>query len=178
MSSKQKRREFLVKGLTLGAMAVTANTGLPMCLRAAFAGGRPQKTPGAAKEKSLEELAYCGYDCSTCILYKATQENDLKVKEEVAKGWLKHYGVAVKPEDVACDGCRSKTGRLSYPCDVVCDVRKCGVARGITSCAVCPDFPACGKEQWKRWPDVHKLTEERRKQISQKGDDGPASLKK
>ena len=82
MSDKQQRREFLAKGLTVGVTLIMVDVGLPMCLRTALAMDKPQETsPGCGKQKDIEDLAYCGFDCEKeCYVYKATQENDLKVK--------------------------------------------------------------------------------------------------
>jgi hypothetical protein len=166
MSKGQQRRQFLAKGLTLGTALIVAEVGLPKCVRAALAGETPPASPGPQKEKGLEELAYCGCDCQGCDLYKATRDNNMRVKEEFCRNWEKNLGVKIKPEDAACDGCRSTTGRLGYHCGNVCDVRKCGLSRGVKSCAVCADFPSCEKELWKKWPAMHERTKDRHKRLS------------
>ena len=169
MSDKQQRREFLVKGLAFGTTWVLAGTGLPCCVPAAIA-GEPSKDAPVEKPKALEDLAYCGYDCQQeCQLYKATQTNDLEVKQATAKRWAEKYGVTLKPEEVACDGCRSKTGRLGYHCGHLCEVRKCGLSRKIKSCAVCADFPSCDKQLWNGWPEMRRRTKRRRNQLKKGG---------
>jgi hypothetical protein len=45
---------------------------------------------------------------------------------------------------VTCDGCLSTSGRLSGHC-YECDIRACGVERGLPNCAHCADFEACEK---------------------------------
>jgi hypothetical protein len=132
--------------------------------------GEPSKDAPVEKPKALEDLAYCGYDCQQeCQLYKATQTNDLEVKQAMAKRWAEKYGVTLKPEEVACDGCRSKTGRLGYHCGHLCEVRKCGLSRKIKSCAVCADFPSCDKQLWNGWPEMRRRTERRRNQLKKGG---------
>jgi len=163
--SEQERRQFLVKGLALGTAVVVADVGLPRCARLAEAAAATEGEAGATKERPLEELAYCGADCQQCELYKATRENDLEVKARFANNWKKAFGVTIAAEDVACDGCRSDTGRLGYHCSSVCDVRKCGLSRKVTSCAVCEDFPSCDKKLWENWPAMHALTEKRHKRL-------------
>jgi hypothetical protein len=166
MSDNEQRRDFLKKGLALGATLIVGGAGLPCCVRAALAGEAPPGTPSGSRERGIEELGYCGIDCQTeCDVYKATQENDLEAKKRIAKGWADGYGVTIKPEDVACDGCRVKGGRVGYHCGTVCDVRKCGRSRGVKSCAVCADFPSCEKQLWKDWPAMHQRTEERRSRM-------------
>jgi hypothetical protein len=166
MSDKQKRREFLAKGLTYGTTLVVAGACLPRCLQAAIAGEPSTNAPAGEKPKALEDLAYCGFDCQKeCELYKATQANDMEVKQATAKRWAEKYGVTLKPEEVACDGCRSHTGRLGYHCGHLCEVRKCGLARKVKSCATCDDFPSCDKPLWNSWPEMRRRTEDRRKQL-------------
>lgn len=160
--SDKKRREFLVRGLTVGATVIAVEAGFPFCMRAAFAADESQRfTTVDGTQKTLKELAYCGFDCEKeCYVYRATRENDMKVKAEVAERWNRRFGAGIKPEDVACDGCRAD-GRLGYHCEHVCDVRKCGIERSVESCATCGDFPACDKELWKNWKEMHARTAER-----------------
>ena len=57
--------------------------------------------------------------------------------------YAKKYGFALTPDQINCDGCKSKGDRrLSY-CEI-CRVRECGTARGLDTCAACPDQP-CDK---------------------------------
>jgi hypothetical protein len=88
-------------------------------------------------------IAYCGIICSKCPVYLATQADDDQARAEVAKLWSKQYGMDIKPEDVNCDGCLQKTGRLFSHCRV-CDIRACGMEKKISTCAVCADY-ACEK---------------------------------
>lgn len=86
--------------------------------------------------------AVCGLDCAQCDAYKATQAKDENAKEEVAARWRTEYGnPAVDAAYVTCDGCLS-TGTLGGHC-LVCDVRKCGVAKKVPTCAHCDDFDSC-----------------------------------
>lgn len=79
-------------------------------------------------------IAYCGIICSKCPVYLATQADDDQARAEVAKLWSKQYGMDIKPEDVNCDGCLQKTGRLFSHCRV-CDIRACGMEKKISTCA-------------------------------------------
>lgn len=167
--SDNKRRKFLVKGLAVGVTVLAVETGFPFCMRAVLAATEPQAdAPEGRKQKALKDLAYCGFDCEKeCAIYKATKENDMQIKTQVAERWETSFGVKIKPEDVACDGgCRATEGRLGYHCEYVCDVRKCGLERGVESCVLCEDFPTCDKELWKGWPEMHQRTVDRRKQMS------------
>jgi hypothetical protein len=164
MSDERRRRQFLAKGLTFGTALFLSEAILPKCMRAALAGEAPQGTLDCEKLKALEDLAYCGFDCQAqCPVYEATRNNDIQVKKEFAKRWADGFGAKVKPEDVACDGCRSSSGRLGYHCENICDVRKCAMSRGVRSCAVCDDFPSCEKQLWNNWLEMRQRTEARRK---------------
>lgn len=170
MSEQQPRRKFLGHSMACGTMLVLAGASLPRCVCRALAGDAP---PGnAGNDKPIADLAYCGFNCQVeCDVYKATRENDRAVKTAIAKRWAENYGVDIKPDDVACDGCRIPDGRVGYHCGSICDVRKCGRARGVISCAACNDFPSCAKSLWKNWPEMRKRTEARRSQLKVTGAD-------
>ncbi|MGD0279139.1 MAG: DUF3795 domain-containing protein [Smithella sp.] len=88
-------------------------------------------------------IAYCGIICSKCPVYLATQADDDKAREGVAKLWSEQYGMDIKPQDANCDGCLSRGGRLFSHCRS-CAIRVCGMDRKVSTCAVCADY-ACGK---------------------------------
>ncbi len=156
MPTDKRRREFLLDVLTNGACLVLAAGFLPGCLAAVGAAESPRP-----QAEDLEKLAYCGFDCTTCDVFRATRENDIEAKEKVARRWKDRLGVDVAPEKVACDGCRSNTGRLGYHCEFVCDVRRCARAKGASACALCADFPTCDKALWRTWTAMHDRTAER-----------------
>ena len=86
-------------------------------------------------------IAMCGLVCNDCISFIATQENDDKMREKVIEAWSTGME-RLKLEDIDCDGCT--IGRRLHTFCQVCDVRKCGLQRGIENCAYCGEFP-CGK---------------------------------
>ena len=89
-------------------------------------------------------IAYCGLTCSDCEAYLATQANDHAALERVAVKWREEYNAPdVTVEYVICDGCLAGDGRLGGHC-LECDIRACGVARGVANCAYCDDY-ACAK---------------------------------
>jgi hypothetical protein len=88
----------------------------------------------------MEQMtAMCGLICNECGAFIATQNNDNKKREEVAKLWSKQYNVELKPENINCDGCVSDSDRLIGHC-FVCQIRKCGKQKGVTNCAYCDDY--------------------------------------
>ena len=88
-------------------------------------------------------VAYCGLICSDCGAFIATKENDYEKRREVAEAWSKKYGGQFKPEDINCEGCLTREGQVFSNCNV-CEMRKCGIEKGVENCALCVDF-SCEK---------------------------------
>ena len=89
-------------------------------------------------------IAYCGLVCTDCSAYVATQADDRAELEKVAAQWRKEYNSPdITVESVICDGCLGSEGRHCSHC-AECDIRACGIARGVANCAHCPDY-ACEK---------------------------------
>ncbi len=89
--------------------------------------------------------AVCGLPCGTCPIHLATLEPDPRrrrvMREDIARLLGEVYGMPTAPEAVDdCDGCRVG-GRLYHGC-AECPIRPCATARGLETCADCPDF-AC-----------------------------------
>jgi hypothetical protein len=84
--------------------------------------------------------AYCGLDCGECEAYIATQKNDRPALEETAKKWSEQYGAKnITAEMCLCDGCSSGK-RTSTAHAATCALRICAAARGVVTCAHCPDY--------------------------------------
>jgi len=86
-------------------------------------------------------VSMCGLKCGECGAFIATRDNDDAKREETARMWSTMYGVEIKPSDINCSGCLSKDGVLFHHC-TVCEIRKCGMERGVVNCAHCDDY-AC-----------------------------------
>ncbi len=89
-------------------------------------------------------IAYCGLVCSECPAYIATQADDRAALERVAAQWREEYNAPdITVESVICDGCLGADGRHCghwYECEI----RICGMERGVVNCAHCADY-ACEK---------------------------------
>jgi hypothetical protein len=84
-------------------------------------------------------IAYCGLVCTDCPAYIATQADDREALERVAAQWREEYNVpGITVESVICDGCLNG-GRKCGHC-AECEIRACGVARGVVNCAHCADY--------------------------------------
>jgi hypothetical protein len=84
-------------------------------------------------------IAYCGLVCTECPAFIATRENDDAKRKKVAEMWSKQYKMAVKPEDINCDGCKLEGKRLIGYCNI-CEIRKCGKQKQVVNCAYCDDY--------------------------------------
>ena len=89
-----------------------------------------------------EMISICGLMCHECGAFLATRDDDDEKRAEVARTWSKMYGVEIQPSDINCGGCTSD-GVLFQHC-TVCEIRKCGMERGVVNCAHCDDY-ACAK---------------------------------
>lgn len=89
-------------------------------------------------------IAYCGLVCSDCPAYVATQANDLAALEKIAKQWREEYNASgITVESVTCDSCLESEGRHCSHC-FECEIRACGMTRGVVNCAYCADY-GCDK---------------------------------
>jgi hypothetical protein len=89
-------------------------------------------------------IAYCGLVCTDCPAYIATQADDRAALEKVAAQWREEFNAPnITVESVICDGCLGADGRHCSHC-AECEIRACGVERGVANCAYCADY-ACEK---------------------------------
>jgi len=84
-------------------------------------------------------IGSCGLDCAKCEGYIATQAGDDDQRAKVAREWSARYSADIKPEQVNCDGCRAEGRKFSH-CNV-CEVRLCGIDKGVENCAGCAEYP-------------------------------------
>ena len=86
-------------------------------------------------------VAFCGLSCTNCDAFPANQVKDIKEREKIAEKWTKLFGHGniIKPEDIYCEGCLSKSGRLYAYCSD-CEIRKCGLEKHVNNCASCTEY--------------------------------------
>ena len=90
-------------------------------------------------------VAYCGLVCTDCPAYIATQADDRAALERVAAQWREEYHAPnITVESVICDGCLGSNGRHCSHC-FECEIRACGVGRGLPNCAHCAEYGTCEK---------------------------------
>jgi len=88
-------------------------------------------------------VAMCGLDCSSCPAFIATKNNNDELRKKTAEEWTKKYvsrdEPPVKPEDINCLGCLSQVRPIYSNC-LKCEIRKCGLVKGIKNCEECKDY--------------------------------------
>ncbi|UCF70742.1 MAG: DUF3795 domain-containing protein [candidate division WOR-3 bacterium] len=89
-----------------------------------------------------EMIAYCGIVCTGCPAFIATQNNSDEERNRVVEKWSSDQ-YPLETKDINCDGCLSTSGRLLKFCNE-CEVRACGLERGVETCAHCEDY-GCAK---------------------------------
>ena len=89
-------------------------------------------------------IAYCGIDCSKCLAYQATQENNTEKLKAVAEQWSEEFKADIEPEQAICDGCKAGK-RKSAHCKNDCKIRVCCLKKAIDSCIECEKDP-CKQE--------------------------------
>ena len=90
-----------------------------------------------------EMIAFCGLECHQCGAFLATRDDDDAKRKEVAELWSKEFNANIQAEDIHCMGCGSEGEVLFSHCSV-CEIRKCGMEKGLLNCGYCADYP-CGK---------------------------------
>ena len=84
-------------------------------------------------------IAFCGIICTECPAFLATQKDDDDIRKKTADIWSKQFKAEIKHEDINCDGCLSEGGQIFNYCRV-CEIRKCGLEKGVENCACCDDY--------------------------------------
>lgn len=88
-------------------------------------------------------IAYCGLVCTDCPAFIATQADDRTGLEKVAAQWREEFNAPnITVESVICDGCVVGGRKCSHCFE--CEMRACGLERGVLNCAHCDDY-ACEK---------------------------------
>lgn len=89
-----------------------------------------------------DRIGYCGLDCGTCDAYIATVHDDQALREKTAKLWAELNHAPILPEHINCDGCRVN-GRKTVFCEHMCEIRKCALKKGVSTCGSCAEMESC-----------------------------------
>lgn len=95
------------------------------------------------KKENKQLIAPCGLDCMKCDARIATVNNDNALREKTAKLWCEWNNTdEIKPEHINCLGCLGE-GLKTYYCTDLCEIRKCAITKGFTTCAECTEKRTC-----------------------------------
>jgi hypothetical protein len=95
-----------------------------------------------------EDFSYCGIDCKSCDVFKATVLGDHEARLRAAKRWAKtaqeHWHMkTLDPDVLDCAGCR--TTEVQHKGHGHCPIRPCARKRGLVSCGLCPEWRQCDR---------------------------------
>ena len=93
-------------------------------------------------ENTNQLIGRCGLDCKTCDARIATLTNDNILRKKTAAMWTKLNGVTITTEMINCTGCRVEGAKTPF-CDKLCPVHNCVRAKGLDTCADCPQMEEC-----------------------------------
>ncbi|MBR5949794.1 MAG: DUF3795 domain-containing protein [Clostridia bacterium] len=90
--------------------------------------------------QNAEHMAFCGFDCGKCPMYRATVDNDAELK----KALIERYSTKERrltEEDIVCFGCKAEK-RYVHPFCEQCAIRVCAKKRGLSyNCGECDAYP-------------------------------------
>jgi len=83
-------------------------------------------------------ICYCGHDCSRCLTYLATVNDNEDLRKQSQKFYKTEFGIDIPPKDIHCLGGRSED--IFYLCKE-CPLIKCCKEHSIEICCDCPKYP-------------------------------------
>ena len=89
----------------------------------------------------VREIAFCGIVCTECPARQATAADDSALRAKTAEEWSKAFNASLNPEDIRCEGCTSAGAKFAHCLE--CNVRLCGVGRGVQNCGTCGEYGIC-----------------------------------
>jgi hypothetical protein len=102
-------------------------------------------------------IAYCGFKCGQCLIYRENLKKDERNRQRFRDGLEKYYGDKLTLEECYCDGCMAPDSENPVRITADCKVRPCVIAKGLESCAYCDQYP-CQNLQ-RKFVDYRKVKE-------------------
>lgn len=84
------------------------------------------------------KLCYCGHDCSCCLTYLATINNDVKLRLKSQRFYKDEFNLDIPLEELHCLGGWSKD--VFYLCKG-CLWMKCAKEKRLSACSECAEYP-------------------------------------
>ena len=85
-------------------------------------------------------IAYCGFNCSTCDIYLATQKNSSEERKKIAQKLKGLLSLNLMPDDINCNGCITDETKLFSLCKT-CKIKRCVKIKDLKNCGYCVEFP-------------------------------------
>ena len=85
-----------------------------------------------------EPICYCSHDCSRCLTYHATINNDEDLRKQSQEFYKTEFGIDIPLKEIHCLGGRSED--IFYLCKE-CPFIKCCKEHGVEMCSACSNFP-------------------------------------
>lgn len=93
----------------------------------------------------MKKLAYCGFDCSGCAVYIATETADMELRQRLAEQYSTEKR-KLTADDILCHGCSEDMPTRHSFCSG-CVFRTCARSKSITSCGECKQYPCAEIEK-------------------------------
>jgi hypothetical protein len=98
----------------------------------------------------MNTIAFCGLDCETCPVLRATRADDDGLREKTAREWEKAYAEyigksSLETGEMNCSGCKSEGLRFIGCAN--CPIRACAAGKEIEGCWDCGSYAECGMIQ-------------------------------
>ncbi|NHI92603.1 MAG: DUF3795 domain-containing protein [Candidatus Lokiarchaeota archaeon] len=89
----------------------------------------------------MNKIACCGDDCTCCLSYIGTKNNDMKLLKKMGKilheiGWREQI---LPPQNIKCNGC-------SFMIKCEYGIKECCEQKEIDNCGYCDKYP-CAKNK-------------------------------
>lgn len=86
----------------------------------------------------MKMICFCGHDCSRCLTYHATVNNDEDLRKKSQSFYRAEFGLDIALKDIYCFGGRSdNVFRLCKECPF----KKCCFVHNVERCSLCVNYP-------------------------------------
>lgn len=91
----------------------------------------------SSKINVRENNCYCGHDCTKCVTYIATQNNEDSLRKRSQRFYKDTFGLDIPLEKFNC--CGGRSNRVFELCKE-CPFVKCCKEHGVDFCSECPEY--------------------------------------
>jgi len=85
-----------------------------------------------------EMLSKCCFRCDLCLAHRDNIALE-DMRQDLSEGWRRFFDLDVPADQICCDGCMAEGD--PHLQDSHCPVRPCVIARGLSNCSECADYP-------------------------------------